>query len=208
MQRVVVLKPHHFYQPYADERAAAARFGASLHAEGPASDALLREATVILSHSDPVDATLLDGLHACRLIVTYGTGIDHIDVHAAAARGIQARCIAGYCSEDVAEHALAMILSCARRLHQLDRAYRADGSWDVTLLAPGRTRLSRQTAGIVGTGRIGQALATKAAGCAPHRRRGARCARRGADTAGRPARTSLGGAGDAARGDIHRGRDQ
>src|SRR4051794_26230054 len=130
MQRVVVLKPHHFYQPYADERAAADRLGASFHAQGPADAALLREATVLLSHSDPVDASLLDRLPACRLIVSYSTGIDHIDVRAAAARGIQARGIAGYCTEDVAEHALAMILSCARRLHQLDRAYRDGGSWD------------------------------------------------------------------------------
>jgi D-3-phosphoglycerate dehydrogenase len=162
MRRVVVLKPHHFYQPYAEERAAAARFGASFHTDGPVDAALLREATVVLSHSDPIDATLLDQMPKCRLIVTYSTGIDHIDVHAATQRGIQARSIAGYCTEDVAEHALAMILSCARRLHQLDRAYREDGSWDVTVLAPHRRRLSQQTVGIVGAGRIGQALATRA----------------------------------------------
>jgi D-3-phosphoglycerate dehydrogenase / 2-oxoglutarate reductase len=161
MRRVVVLKPHHFYQPYADERAAATRLGASFHADAPADEALLREATVILSHSDPVDVSLLDRLPVCRLIVSYSTGVDHIDLRAAAARGIQARGIAGYCTEDVAEHALAMILSCARRLHQLERAYRENGSWDVTVLAPHRRRLSQQTVGIVGTGRIGRALATK-----------------------------------------------
>ena len=56
-----------------------------------------------------------------------------------------------------------MILSCARRLHQLDRALREQGAWDVTVTAPGRHRLSRQTLGIVGAGRIGRALGGKAA---------------------------------------------
>jgi D-3-phosphoglycerate dehydrogenase len=59
---------------------------------------------------------------------------------------------------------LAMILSCARRLHQLDRASHRDGTWDVTVTAPGRRRLSQQTLGIVGCGRIGQSLGCKAAG--------------------------------------------
>lgn len=163
MKRVVVFNPHPFYQPYADERAAAARLGATFHADGAPDEALLAEATVLLSHSAPIDVALLDRLPACRLVVTYSTGTDHIDVAAATARGIQARGIAGYCTEDVAEHALAMILSCARRLHQLDRAYRETGAWDVTVLAPHRRRLSSQTVGIVGVGRIGQALGRKAA---------------------------------------------
>ncbi|HEX8968616.1 MAG TPA: C-terminal binding protein, partial [Chloroflexota bacterium] len=162
-QRVVVLNPHPFYQPYDRERAASERLGASFHADGPPDAGLLAEATVVLSHSAPVDVTLLDRLPACRLIVSYSTGTDHIDLQAAAARGIQARGVAGYCTQDVAEHALAMVLSCARRLHQLDRAYRDSGAWDVTVLAPHRRRLSRQTLGIVGAGRIGQALACKAA---------------------------------------------
>jgi D-3-phosphoglycerate dehydrogenase len=161
--RVVVLNPHPFYQPYVGERQAATRLGASFHADGPPDDALLAEATVLLSHGMPVDRALIERLPACRLIVTYSTGVDHIDLEAAAARGIVVRGIAGYCTEDVAEHALAMILSCARRLHHLDRALRARGVWDVTVTAPGRHRLARQTLGVIGVGRIGRALGRKAA---------------------------------------------
>lgn len=87
----VVLNPHPFYQPYADERAAAARLGASFHADGPPDNALLAETTVVLSHSVPVDQALLERLPVCRLIVTYSTGVDHIDLDAAAARGIMVR---------------------------------------------------------------------------------------------------------------------
>jgi D-3-phosphoglycerate dehydrogenase len=163
MARVVVLNPLDFYQPYAQERAAAERLGASFHADGPPDADLLASATIVLSHSVPMDAAFFDSVPAARLIITYSTGVDHIDVAAAQQRGIQVRGVAGYCTEDVAEHALAMILSCARRLHQLDRALRERGAWDVIQWAPGRHRLSTQTLGVVGVGRIGRALGRKAA---------------------------------------------
>jgi len=166
--RVVVLNPHPFYQPYAQERHVTERLGATFHADGSPTDGLLAEATVLLSHSVPIDRSFLSKLGTCRLIVSYSTGIDHIDVAAADECGIVVRGIAGYCTEDVAEHALAMVLSCARRLHQLDRALRSTGAWDVTITAPGRQRLSRQTLGIVGVGRIGSALGRKAAALGMH----------------------------------------
>ena len=162
LKKVVVLNPHPFYQPYALERSVAARFGASFHADGPPDDDLLAATTVLLTHQAPIDRAMLERLPSCRMIVSYSTGLDHMDLEAAAERGILARGIAGYCTEDVAEHALAMILSCARRLHTLDRAMRDHGAWDVTVLAPGRRRLSAQTLGVVGVGRIGHALAVKA----------------------------------------------
>src|SRR5262249_46157095 len=110
-----------------------------------------------------MDAAFFDRVPNCRLIVTYSTGVDHIDVDAAEHRGVRVRGVAGYCTEDVAEHALAMLLSCARRLHQLDRELRQRGTWDVIHSAPGRHRLSKQTLGIAGVGRIGRALGRKAA---------------------------------------------
>jgi D-3-phosphoglycerate dehydrogenase / 2-oxoglutarate reductase len=163
MPRVVVLNPLDFYQPYTQERAAAKRLGATFHADGPPDADLLASATILLSHSAPMDAAFFDRVPNCRLIVTYSTGVDHIDIAAAERRGVRVRGVAGYCSEDVAEHALAMLLSCARRLHQLDRELRQQGTWDVIHSAPGRHRLSKQTLGIVGVGRIGRALGRKAA---------------------------------------------
>jgi D-3-phosphoglycerate dehydrogenase len=161
---VVVLNPLEFFQPYADERAVAHRLGATFHADGPPDDALLALATIVLNHGAPMDAAFFDRLPRCRLVVTYSTGVDHIDVEAAQLRGIQVRGVAGYCTEDVAEHALAMVLSCARRMHQLDRELRQRGAWEVIRSAPGRHRLSKQTLGVVGVGRIGRALGRKAAG--------------------------------------------
>jgi len=160
--RVVVLNPHYFYQPYAAERRAAEALGATFHADGPPDDDLLAEATVLLTHQAPIDRAFLQKLPACKLIVSYSTGVDHMDLAAAAERGILARGVAGYCTEDVAEHTLAMILSCARRLHQTDRALRDSLHWDITTSHPNRRRLSQQTLGLVGVGRIGSALAAKA----------------------------------------------
>jgi D-3-phosphoglycerate dehydrogenase / 2-oxoglutarate reductase len=162
VRHVVVLNPLEFYQPYTLERAAAERLGARFHAGGAPDEALLAQATIVLSHSVPMDAAFFGRVPSCRLIVTYSTGTDHIDMAAAEARGIRVRGVAGYCTEDVAEHALAMILSCARRLHQLDRELRRDGTWDVIHSAPGRRRLSKQVVGVVGVGRIGRALGRKA----------------------------------------------
>jgi D-3-phosphoglycerate dehydrogenase len=161
-KRVVVLNPHHFYQPYERERQAAEALGATFHADGPPSDALLAETTVLLTHQAPIDRAMLDRLPECKLIVSYSTGTDHMDVAAAEERGIKTTGVAGYCTDDVAEHALAMILSCARRLHQTDRALRATGHWDITTTHPSRRRLSAQTVGLIGVGRIGGALAAKA----------------------------------------------
>lgn len=160
--RVVMLNPHHFYQPYTEERQAAERLGATFHADGPPDEALLAQATILLTHQAPIDRAMLEQLPSCRLIVSYSTGTDHMDLAAAAERGIKAVGVAGYCTEDVAEHALALILSCARRLHQTDRALRTSGHWDITTTHPNRRRLSRQTVGIVGVGRIGRALGRKA----------------------------------------------
>jgi D-3-phosphoglycerate dehydrogenase len=161
--RVVVLNPHTFFQPYQLERAAATRLGATFHGDSEPDDALLAETTVLLTHQAPIDRTFLnEKLPVCRLIVSYSTGTDHMDLEAAEERGIRAVGIAGYCTEDVAEHALAMLLACARRLHQTDRLLRERAHWDITTSAPRRRRLSSQTLGVVGVGRIGSALATKA----------------------------------------------
>ncbi len=163
MPRVVVLNPLEFYQPYRQERAVVESLGGTFHADGAPDAELLADASILLSHSVPMDAAFFERVPKCRLIVTYSTGVDHIDVEAANARGIRVRGVAGYCTEDVAEHALTMILSCARRLHQLDRELREHAGWDVIHSAPGRRRLSRQTLGVVGVGRIGRALSRKAA---------------------------------------------
>ncbi|MGO3141176.1 MAG: C-terminal binding protein [Galactobacter sp.] len=95
-----------------------------------------------------------------RVIARYGTGIDNIDVGAAAARGIPVTYVPVYCVDEVAEHTLALIFALERAITNYDRAGR-DGTsaLDTTL---GTRRISGRTLGLIGGGRIGQAVAQRA----------------------------------------------
>jgi D-3-phosphoglycerate dehydrogenase len=100
------------------------------------------------------DAELLSGLDRCRVIVRYGVGVDNVDLAAAAAAGIWVAFVPDYCTEEVADHAIAMLLALNRGLVNFDAGVRA-GSWGVP---PGlrMRRLSNCTLGVVGFGRIGE----------------------------------------------------
>jgi phosphoglycerate dehydrogenase-like enzyme len=97
-----------------------------------------------------------------RVVSTASTGTDHIDVEAAERRGIPVRNAVGYCTEEVADHALALLVSLRRGIPAYDRSVQA-GAWDwqAAGLPP---RLAGTRLGIVGWGRIGRRLAEKAQG--------------------------------------------
>ena len=93
-----------------------------------------------------------------KLVLSCSTGTDHLDLEALSARGLHVRNTPTYCSEEVADHALACVLGGWRGLWRLDRAVRA-GEWEpATMLR----RFDAQRLGIIGLGRIGSALARKA----------------------------------------------
>jgi D-3-phosphoglycerate dehydrogenase len=107
------------------------------------------------------DADAIAQLTHCKAIVRYGIGYDKIDVAAAGAAGIQVAYVPDYCIEEVADHALAMLLALNRRLVELDGLVR-EGAWGV---APGLgvRRLSTCTLGVIGFGRIGELVGRRAA---------------------------------------------
>jgi D-3-phosphoglycerate dehydrogenase len=119
-----------------------------------------READALLVNMAKVDAAAIDGLERCRVIARYGVGMDNIDLEAARRRGIAVANVPGYCDLEVAEHALGLILACARGIPLRDRAVR-EGGWNVG--AVGR-RLSGSTLGILGFGGTAKALARAALG--------------------------------------------
>jgi D-3-phosphoglycerate dehydrogenase len=106
------------------------------------------------------DAEAIARLAQCKAIVRYGIGYDKIDVAAATAAGIQVAYVPDYCIEEVADHALALLLALNRRLVELDGLVR-DGCWGVP---PGLVvrRLSTCTLGVVGFGRIGELVGRRA----------------------------------------------
>ena len=108
----------------------------------------------------PFTARVLEQLPRCRLVARYGIGVDTVDIDAATRLGIMVSNAAEYCVPEVADHAVALILSLARRIAYLDRQVRAQ-RWSETLAATGPVRrLSTQTVGLVGFGRIARRVAS------------------------------------------------
>jgi D-3-phosphoglycerate dehydrogenase len=109
---------------------------------------------------EPVSADDIARLPALRVIVTPSVGFDHLDVDAATKRGIWVCNVPDYCVEEMADHALALLLALVRGVVELDRSVRA-GAWDHTVAGPLR-RIADVRLGVIGFGRIGRALATRA----------------------------------------------
>jgi len=99
-----------------------------------------------------------------RLIASFGTGIDHIDIVAARTRNIMVTNTPGVLSEDTADVAMALILAVQRRLAEGDKLVRSDGwqGWAPTSMLG--YRVNGKRLGIIGMGRIGGAIAKRAHG--------------------------------------------
>jgi D-3-phosphoglycerate dehydrogenase len=119
------------------------------------------DADVLVVQYATVDAARLDGMPSCRAVVRYGVGVDTIDVQAATERGVWVVNVPDYGTDEVADHALALVLALLRGVVVLDRSVRA-GGWDERAAGELR-RLSRLTLGVVGHGRIGSAVARRGA---------------------------------------------
>ncbi|HLT01309.1 MAG TPA: C-terminal binding protein [Geminicoccaceae bacterium] len=120
-----------------------------------------RAAGILLGTAVRLDAAWFARLPRCRAVVRYGIGVDNVDLAAAQSRGIPVSNVRDYCTDEVAEHALACILALQRALPYWDRLVRT-GSWRGPR-APHLLRLSRATLGVVGLGQIGRAVAWRAA---------------------------------------------
>jgi hydroxypyruvate reductase len=107
------------------------------------------------------DAALMDALPKAKIIASNSVGVDAIDLAAAKARGIAVTNTPAVLTDCVADLGMALTLAVARRVVEADRYVRS-GQWPKGALGFG-TKLGGKTMGIVGMGRIGQALAQRAA---------------------------------------------
>jgi len=114
--------------------------------------------------TDRIDQELLDGAPALKVIANYGVGFEHIDLEAATRRGIPVTNTPGVLTDATADLTLTLILAVARRVVEGDRRIR-EGKFQfwAPLLFLGQ-EVSGKTLGIIGLGRIGQAVARRAAG--------------------------------------------
>ncbi len=146
------------------EREVLGAIGATLRQLQVVSEADLLDAAsaadALLVCYAPITRRVIDRMDRCRIVARYGIGVDNVDVDAATARGIVVTNVPDYCVEEVSDHALALLLACARRVPFLDRQARR-GRWEARDAVPVR-RLSGQVLGLVGFGKIPRRLAATA----------------------------------------------
>ena len=106
---------------------------------------------------EPVVAAAAEG--GCRIIARYGIGVDNVDVEAATRAGIPVTNVADYCLDEVADHAMALLLAAARNVLPAALSVRA-GGWDAQ--KEGVHRLRGRRLALLGVGRIGTRVAARA----------------------------------------------
>lgn len=119
-----------------------------------------RDADALISQYAPITREVIAGLEKCRALGRYGIGVDNIDVEAATEQGIAVINVPSYCEDEVSDHALAMLLSWARRITHYAAETRR-GVWDWKTGRPIH-RLRGRILGLLGFGKIARILATKA----------------------------------------------
>src|SRR5882724_557135 len=122
--------------------------------------AVARDADAILVTYAKLPAELLQQLMRCKAIGRFGLGVDNIDVPAAAARGIVVTYVPDYCMQEVSDHAMALLLSLARKVPLSNKLVQS-GRWEVPPIVPIH-RLTGRVLGLVGFGNIPRMLAPKA----------------------------------------------
>jgi lactate dehydrogenase-like 2-hydroxyacid dehydrogenase len=111
---------------------------------------------------DGADAALIDSLPKLEIISSFGVGYDTVDVEAAKRRNVIVTNTPGVLNDAVADLAIGLIIAAARRIPQGDRFVR-EGKWGRQGL-PLAQQVTGKRLGIIGLGRIGQAIAKRAAG--------------------------------------------
>jgi lactate dehydrogenase-like 2-hydroxyacid dehydrogenase len=107
------------------------------------------------------DAAMIAALPKLEIIAIFGVGADAVDLAAARKRGIRVTITSGVQTEDTADYGFGLLLALARKIVVGDR-YIREGHWQKALL-PSSTRVYGKKLGIVGLGRIGEAVARRAA---------------------------------------------
>lgn len=155
--------------PQAVETRMAELFDVTLNLEDAAMDrahlaAAMAQADVLVpTVTDDLDAALLAGAGAdLKLVANFGAGVDHIDLSAARAKGVTVTNTPGVLTDDTADLVMALILSVPRRISEGEKLVRS-GKWEGwTPTGMLGHRIGGKRLGIVGMGRIGQAVAQRA----------------------------------------------
>tara|TARA_B100002003_G_scaffold87203_1_gene81608 strand:- start:1690 stop:2655 length:966 start_codon:yes stop_codon:yes gene_type:complete len=107
-----------------------------------------------------INAEVIAGLNNCKVIGRFGIGVDNIDLVAAGEKGITVCYAPVYCLDEVSDHAMALLLACARKIPFANKRA-SEGRWEMPAVVPiGRFR--GKTIGLIGLGNIPQKIVGKA----------------------------------------------
>jgi D-3-phosphoglycerate dehydrogenase len=118
------------------------------------------DADAVICQYARVGEKTINAFTNCRLIARYGIGVDIVDVEAATRRNILVTNIPDYCVDEVADHAMAMLLACIRKLQMYNEASRA-GIWRWQAARP-IYRMRGRTMGLLAFGKIARTIAERA----------------------------------------------
>jgi D-3-phosphoglycerate dehydrogenase len=160
---VIHTDPHH--TDFRHEQAELDAVGATLRPLNVTSEAEVaaacRDADALLVTYAKIGKVALAGMPKLKIVVRTGVGYDSLDVPAATERKVMVANVPDYCISDLAEHTMALLLTWWRRTAELDQQVRTEG-WGRPLKPV--YRLEGKTLGILGMGRMGQAVAARARG--------------------------------------------
>jgi D-3-phosphoglycerate dehydrogenase len=166
MSRFTVVIADNRYAGYDEEKAVLAEVSADVRVFSSSSPSEARtafaDADAILVNLFPMTADIIEGLTKCRVISRYGVGYDNVAVDAATRKGIWVTFVPDYCFEEVADHALALLLGCIRKIGYKDRMVR-QGKWNLHRDQP-CYRIEGKTLGILGYGNAAHTLLRKVSG--------------------------------------------
>ncbi|MEM1506200.1 C-terminal binding protein [Domibacillus sp. 8LH] len=111
-----------------------------------------KDADALLNQYAPISKRVIDSLEKTKVISRYGVGVNTIDINAAQAKNITVANVPDYGMEEVSNHALALLLSWARKVTLLNNEVK-QGNWDFKACVPIH-RFDKQTVGVLGFGRI------------------------------------------------------
>ncbi len=120
----------------------------------------LDQVDALLVVSAKVGRNVIDRLRRCRVISRYGTGVDNVDVEHATRVGVVVSNVPDFCTGEMADHTLALLLALSRNLLEMDRRTR-HGKWQARVEVPAH-RIAGRTLGLIGLGRIARAVAQRA----------------------------------------------
>jgi D-3-phosphoglycerate dehydrogenase len=118
------------------------------------------KADAVITADSKIDRSIIENLVKCKIIVRQGIGFDNIDIKAAAEKNIIVCNVPDYCTDEVSDHTIALILSLVRKVPVYSGLVK-NGIWDIKSVSPIR-RLSTLVLGLAGFGKIAREVARKA----------------------------------------------